>query len=146
MTTTIETLELPFMQMDFQKDLQVLFCRWRMPVDLRQFTEGYMATLQFAAQQQAHFWLYDLRLRNTSSETERNWFVSTFVPAVRSALGKGNFIAYLMSPMQREAVVPEEKRSPEPVKFSDSLTARFFTNEHDALEWLNSCRILEVMC
>ena len=138
--TTAEKLDLPFLHINYQKDLRVLFCRWQMPVDLPQFTEGYMAALQLAAQQGAHFWLHDLRLRNISSEKERDWFMHTFAPATKAQLGGGNFIAYLMSPLQRENLLQRGVPTPLPVKHSDNLTVHYFINEYDALEWLNGCR------
>jgi hypothetical protein len=143
--TATDILELPFLHINYQKDLQVLFCRWRNPVDIRQFSEGYKAALQFAVRQHTKFWLHDLRLRNNSSEEECSWFSRTFVPALKSALGSGNFIAYLMSPLQREALVPEGRPIYEPVTFTDALVANFFTNEHDAMAWLNTCRIRELI-
>ncbi|GAB3534279.1 hypothetical protein GCM10027443_21100 [Pontibacter brevis] len=147
--TIIERLELPFLHIYYQKDLRVLFCRWRMPVELPEFSEGYMAALRFAAQQDAHFWLQDLRLRNTSCEKQRDCFMHTFVPTTSQVLRGSNFIAYLMSPLQREALVQQDATIKEPVSFgvsnklirhSDFLTVRYFTSEHDALEWLNECR------
>lgn len=143
--TATDILELPFLHINYHKDLQVLFCRWRNPVDIRQFSEGYRAALQFAVRQRTQFWLHDLRLRNIPGEEERGWFSRTFVPALKSALGSGNFIAYLMSPLQREALVPEAKPVAEPVTFADALVANFFNNEHDALAWLNTCRIRELI-
>lgn len=139
---SLENLELPFLHLSYQKDLRVLFCRWRIPVSLSQFSEGYMAALQFAAQQDAHFWLHDLRLRNTSSEEERNWFSNTFTPATQAVLGGSNFIAYLMLPLQLQDLVPEPLPiTVLPLKQSRYLTVRYFTNEHDALEWLYDCRL-----
>ena len=137
----IEALELPYLHIYYQKDLCVLFCRWRMPVALPQFSEGYMAALRFAAQRDAHFWLHDLRLRNTSCEKQRDWFTNTFVPATSSTLGGSNFIAYLMSPLQRETLVQKSVSATAPVRHSDLLTVHYFTNEHDALEWLEKCRL-----
>lgn len=138
--SSIENLELPFLHLSYQKDLRVLFCRWRMPVGLSQFSEGYMTALRFAAQQDAHFWLHDLRLRNTSGEEERMWFTHTFVPAANELLGGSKYIAYLMSPLQREILVQKALPAAELVKHSPSLTLHYFTNEHDALEWLHDCR------
>lgn len=99
-----------------------------------------MAALQFATQQDAHFWLHDLRLRNLSSSEERQWFARTFAPATREHLG-GSYIAYLMSPLQRENMLQETFPATEPVRYAGSLTLRYFTNEHDALEWLHDCRL-----
>ncbi|RDV14070.1 hypothetical protein DXT99_16000 [Pontibacter diazotrophicus] len=137
----IEKSELPFLHLSYQQDMRVLFCRWRMPVELPQFSEGYMAALQFAAQQDAHFWLHDLRLRNRSTEEEQDWFTHVFVPAANEQLGGSNFIAYLMTPLQRESLVQITVPAAELVRHSLFLTVRYFTNEHDALEWLNDCRV-----
>lgn len=139
---SLENLELPFLHLSYQKDMHVLFCRWRMPVGLLQFSEGYMTALQLAAQQDAYFWLHDLRLRNTSAEEERGCFTQTFAPATQALLGGNNFIAYLMLPLQLQDLVPEPRPTTTgPVKQWRYLTVHYFTNEHDALEWLNDCRL-----
>lgn len=148
--TIIERSDLPYLHIYYQKDLRVLFCRWRMPVELVQVSEGYMAALHFASQQDAHFWLHDLRLRNTYCKKEHHWFTHTFVPAANEALGGSNFIAYLVSPLQHEHLLlkkvktnkpVEQGGKNEPVKYSLFLTVHYFTNEHDAPEWLNDCRV-----
>lgn len=148
--TIIEKPDLPYLHIYCQKDLDVLFCRWRIPVELAQASEGYMAALQFASEQDAHFWLHDLRLRNTYCKKERHWFTHTFVPAVNELMGGSVFIAYLMSPLQRECLLQKKAKTNEPVKqggenepvkHSLFLTVHYFTNEHDALEWLYDCRI-----
>lgn len=138
--TAPEKLELPFLHADYQKDLKVLFCRWRTPVTLTQFTEGYTAVLQLATQKEAHFWLHDLRLRNTSGAEQKQWFASTFVPALQHVLGNSNFIAYLVSPLQHEQTLAIAIPRAEATNYSNKLAIRYFTNEHDALEWLKECR------
>lgn len=117
-----DKLELPFLHIYYQKELRVLFCRWRMPVDMPEFSEGYMAALQFAAPRDACFWLHDIRLRNTSRVNQRNWFTNTFVPAANSAMKGSKFIAYLMSPLQREALVQKSVSALAPVRHSDLMT------------------------
>ncbi|MFD3002140.1 hypothetical protein ACFS7Z_17350 [Pontibacter toksunensis] len=111
-----------------------------MPVDLPRFSEGYMAALQFAASRDARFWLHDIRLRNTSCVNQRSWFTNTFVPAANSTLSGSVCIAYLMSPLQREGLVQKSVSALAPVRYSDLMTVQYFTNEHDALEWLTECR------
>lgn len=138
--TAPEKVELPFLQAEFQKDLQVLFCRWRTPVTLVQFMEGYTAMLQLAALKEARFWLHDLRLRNLSGADEQQWFSSTFLPALKHALGNTNFSAYLMSPLQYEQLIVGAGPGAAGNTCSNCLALHYFTNEHDALEWLNLCR------
>ncbi|PRY07865.1 hypothetical protein CLV24_12255 [Pontibacter ummariensis] len=140
--TAFERTELPYLHIAFRQDLDVLFCRWRAAVDLSQFAEGYMTTLEIATRQQAHFWLQDFRLRNVSSELEQAWFESSFVPAVKIALGNSTCIAYLMSPLQRELSLSDAFISlRETVRYGNHLTTAYFVSEHDALDWLNQCRL-----
>jgi len=138
--TVPEKIELPFLHADYQKDLCVLFCRWQLPVDLGQFRDGYKAVLQLAIYKEAHFWLHDLRLRNSSTADQKQWFTSTFAADLQRALGSNVFIAYLMSPLQHQQLLNDEDAKKHAVDGSGQPAICYYTNEHDALEWLQECR------
>ncbi len=131
------------MTITFRQDLDVLFCRWRVAVEGPQFTEGYLAALKLALQHRSRFWLHDLRMRNISSEQERSWFIANMSPPA-ATMAPGIFIAYLMSPLQRQNLVSETKPISEVIHYSPHLHARYFISEHNALEWLEACRLQAV--
>ncbi|GAB3822891.1 hypothetical protein [Pontibacter rugosus] len=137
----IDNVEFPFLNLTLRRDLDVLFCRWHTFVTAPQFHEGYWAALRLAKKHHARFWLHDLRLRNNSTEAEREWYDREFVPALKQQLPYGLTIAYLMSPMQRQHIVSETTPVSEVINYEGVLQVRYFENEHDALEWLHACRI-----
>ncbi len=139
--TEPDKTDLPYLHLSYQKDLYVLFCRWDRPVSKLQFKEGYKATLQMAAQHVAHFWLLDLRSRNMCSTKQKKWFVNTFACNVHDALNDKTFLAFLVSPLQYECFKSEVKLEQEAVSHDNYLTIRYYTYEHDALEWLQTCRL-----
>lgn len=128
---------LPFLNLNYRQDLDILFCRWRSYIDLKEFTQGYSTALELARANQSHFWLQDLRLRNVSTGVQRNWFEQEFVPA---AAPHPLYIAYLMSPLQHQNLVSETMPVSEVLQYGPYVQVRYFTNEHDALYWLQSCR------
>lgn len=138
--TASENINLPFLQASYQKDLGVLFCRWQRPVSTEEYIEGNLALLDLAASKNAHFWLQDLRRRNTAGPDEKHWFATAFAPALRSKLGSSIFFAYLMSPLQHNQITAQARPNYDTDNYRNKLVMRFYTNEHDALECLYSFR------
>lgn len=137
--TAIETLKLPFLNISFRRDLGILFTRWGQAVSLPQYVEGYSKTLQVASLQDAHFWLVDMRQRNTPDSQLLTWFDEEFVPSVKASIEGIAYLAYLVSPLQLQKV-PTQPTPATPVNLSNSIVACCFTIEQEAISWLNSCR------
>ncbi|RIJ37247.1 hypothetical protein [Pontibacter oryzae] len=138
--TAIYKQELPFLAVSYRKDLDVLFCRWHMAVEMPQFTEGYFASLRIATQHKACFWLHDLRMRNVSTSVEREWFIKHVVPPACQLSDKGIYVAYLMSPLQRQNLVSATSPVSDVISYGAHLHTRYFISEHNALAWLEQCR------
>lgn len=139
--TAIEKVELPFLHLIFRHDLDILFCRWRTSISMHEFQEGYRVALQVAQKHHARFWLHDLRLRNESTAAQRHWFDKEFVSAAARQLPGSFAIAYLMSPLQREHISLEFSHLSEIISYGSLLQLRYFISEHDALDWLQQCRM-----
>lgn len=139
--TAIETVKLPFLNISFRRDLGILFTRWGQSVSLPQYIEGYTKTLQVAKIQDAHFWLVDLRQRNTPDSQLVAWYENEFIPAVKSSIEGIAYLAYLVSPLQLQKV-PTPATPDTPVNLDNSIMASCFTIEQEAISWLNSCRAI----
>ncbi|WP_347157094.1 hypothetical protein [Pontibacter chitinilyticus] len=131
----------PYISINFRKDLDVLISRWAETVNLPEFRTGYTQLLQVAKTNQAYFWLADLRLRNLPDEDSCEWYLNDFVPMAMATLTRPAYLAYLFSPTQF-AKLPQASTVAAAISKVSVLHTRCFTIEHDALEWLNSCRRL----
>lgn len=136
---TTETFDLPFLQLSFRKDLGILFTRWGQYVGLNEYIEGYTRSLQVARETDAHFWLVDLRMRNTPDNELHNWYENTFVPTVLDSLKGKIYLAYLISPLQLDRI-PNSEHQTNIATYNDCLIIKCFTKEKDALQWLGNCK------
>ena len=135
--TATEILELPFLKVIYRKDLNVLIGRWANAVTSEQLYEGYTHTLSLAKEYNVSLWLMDMRMRNVSNQTEKDWFFRNIVPAISENV-KPTFIAYLTLPNQLVKFgdfYPTQKA----FSFSQQLQASFFVNEKNAFDWLKTC-------
>ncbi|MCC9168373.1 hypothetical protein [Pontibacter harenae] len=134
----IEELVLPYLKLTFRKDLNILIGRWVSAVTAEQLFEGYIHTLAFARDKKINLWLMDMRLRNVSTQAEKEWFLKFFIPKA-SENSHTIHVAYMASPNQL-AKFRELYHTDSPFYFSKQLVVNFFVKEQDAQEWLNTCR------
>ena len=133
--------DLDYLNIYFQQDMDVLFCRWSTRVDYIQFKEGYHTSLFKARQYRSKFWLQDIRKRHISENDKATWYMEDFLPVLKNAFDQMTYIAYLMTPLQYQVLLQKNPLANQEMILSKCLTLNCFTSEHDALIWLQSYQV-----
>ncbi|WBA41033.1 hypothetical protein [Hymenobacter canadensis] len=125
-----------FLALSHRPDLQVLVARWMRVISLAEMRQGYELLLLAAAQHRCRQWLIDARRRNNTDREGAIWMVQEFLPRLQGQLGGRTALAYLLPPVhlrdqQADAAFP-------PARFFDDkpFVAERFTDERQALDWL----------
>ncbi|KAA9331584.1 hypothetical protein F0P96_15230 [Hymenobacter busanensis] len=125
------------LELSFRTDLGLLFGRWQRPATDDEVRLGYEATLAEAAPHGARYWLLDLRRRGTFSTEVVAWLVHTFAPRLKAGLSGPVYIAFLAAPDHLQALPLQQHL---PLTGTPDWQASTFTDEGQALRWLNTCR------
>jgi hypothetical protein len=135
-------ISLPYVSLEFRKDLNIYFLRWQSPVNDEEFRTGYSLILNESDPEKVHCWLFDTRRRGPSSPESENWYFNSYLPELHRKLIYKHYIAVLTTPDHfsyiRDQIGIE--------KFNDYnkgslLTMNFFDSEHKAVEWLQAMQL-----
>lgn len=128
-------------------DLDVLFLRWPQPVYTFTAREVYQQVLELAQETHARFWLFDVRSRGPLAEEDIKWVKGVFYPTLHNQMDQMIHVAYLLTPAHAED--PATIAHAEELKAQDwyGRQANFagFISETEALHWLKSCQLIEVV-
>jgi len=124
-----------FLAISYSCDTQLLVGRWLRPVSPTEAQRGYNELLTVAQQQQARYWLLDIRRRNCSAPETLYWLSNTYYNTVAAELGLPVCIVYFMSPsLCKDFEV--NGTLPEPAAAGKPLRINHCTTETEAMEWL----------
>jgi hypothetical protein len=125
------------LNLDYRKDLGILFCRWGDPGNSAQIQQGYRAAVGQGKECQVNTWLFDLRRRGPISAEDQNWILQHFFSTVESAIPGKHYFAYLVTPTHyvyiRDSVGLDSIRN-----FRPNTEIHLFESEQKAVEWLKS--------
>ena len=111
------------------------------PLSATEFTESCELLLAQALRHDCSFWLLDGRAdENIRSNEVYEWLTEEFLPRVRKALDRVPCLAFLARSEFWQALQAHAYAPPPPVLLSAAFRANWFTEEIDALAWLNALR------
>ncbi|MBC8081875.1 MAG: hypothetical protein H7Z21_01580 [Hymenobacter sp.] len=125
-----------FLTITYNCETQMLVGRWLRPVTLPEARRGYDELLTVARQQQAHYWLLDIRRRNRSAPETLHWLLTTYYETLVAELGAPVCMVYFMSPDLRKDF-EVDGTVPEPDSYAGkSFRMNQCTTEAEAVAWL----------
>ena len=129
-----------FLEISYRPDLDVLVGRWMRKISAAEMCQGYEHLLEAAVQCGCRQWLLDARRRFNTDRDGARWMISTFLPQLGPRLGGRTHLAYLLAPVllrdtEADAAFP-------PASFFDDkpYNADRFTDEREAIDWLQTAR------
>ena len=121
----------------YRPDLKILFCRFIQPVTSSQLRRSYDFALGIAQQEQARFWLFDLRRRGPTQAEDENWLLNQFFPRAQALSKHYQYFAYLVTPTHyvylRDNIGFEKLNN-----YSQILKINVFDSEEKAVQWLTN--------
>ena len=125
-----------FLTISYNCDTQILVSRWLRPVTLAEAQRGYDELLAAARQQQAHYWLLDIRRRSCSAPETLQWLMNTYYETMATELGPPVCLVYFISPdlcrdFEVDGAIPKpESYAGKPFRLNQCTT------EAESLAWL----------
>ena len=127
-----------FLDIIYQKHLDILLGRWLRPVSEAEALRGYDDLLAAAKVHGAHYWLLDIRRRHRSAPTTLAWLLNSYYAQLVGELGPPVSLVYFMAPglrgeFQQDGTVPEPATyTGQPFRMNQAIT------ETEAVAWLQA--------
>lgn len=125
-----------FLALSYRPDLETLVARWMRVISLAEMQQGYELLLEAAVQHRCRQWLIDARRRNNTDREGAVWMVQDFLPRLRGQLGGRTALAYLLPPVQLRDAQADAAFPPASFFEGKPFVAERFTDERQALTWL----------
>jgi hypothetical protein len=125
-----------FLSISYNCDTHILVGRWLRQVTTAEARQGYDELLTVAKQQQARYWLLDIRRRSRSSSETLTWLLNTYYAVLVAELGPPVCMVYFMSPDLRKDF-EVDGTVPEPATYAGKpFRMNQCTTEAESMEWL----------
>jgi len=125
-----------FLTIECRPDLEVLVARWLRIIDLAELQQGHWTLLAEAERRQCRRWLIDVRRRRNTHQMGASWMVSALLPEVGPRLGGRTALAYLLLPAFLRDAAADAAFPPAAYFAGKPFVGERFTQEHEALAWL----------
>ncbi|GAA4370256.1 hypothetical protein GCM10023185_44630 [Hymenobacter saemangeumensis] len=130
-----------YYELRYQADRGILHGRARRGLSMDEFLEVCEQFLLLARQQHCRYWLLDGRADiNRRDPSIYLWLNEDYLPRVREALGEGPCMAFLATPEQWAQLGQRGYGPNAPARPASLSYTGWFTEEAQALSWLNKFR------
>lgn len=126
----------PLLQLAYRPDLNILVGRWGYQPAPHELPAVYREVQESALAHGCRFWLQDIRRRSFNDPATTNWLLQHFFPDMAHRLGGRLYIAYLVGPALREAIVNRPDYIRAEASDRQPFAVSFFGDEGAAMEWL----------
>jgi hypothetical protein len=126
----------PLIDFAYRADLDVLVSRWGHQPDPHELPAVYQQMCEAAVNQQARFWLQDIRRRTLNDPSTTEWLLNKFFPEMARRLGGRLYIAYLVGPALHESIVSRPGYISAEAYDDKPFAISFFNDEGAAIRWL----------
>ena len=130
-----------YLCLTYRPEAPRLEARWLRPVSSAEYRQGYEALLAKACETDCHFWLVDIRRRNSPTAADGRWLMAEFMPQVAANLSGSVFVGSLFPPDFVEPPGPVHPTVPNAYQPAPHLLLRSFSAEQDLTRWLQQCRL-----
>ena len=110
--------------------------RWLRVIELEEMQQGYGILLAEAERCQCRHWLIDVRRRRNTRQLGAGWMVSTLLPELGPRLDDRTSLAYQLLPTFLRRAAADIPLSPAACSAGKAFAGEQFTEEHEALAWL----------
>ena len=128
----------PLLQLAYRPDLNVLVGRWGYQPTPPELPAVYQQVQELAIAHDCRYWLQDIRRRTFNDPDTTRWLFQEFFPAMAHRLGGRLYVAYLIGPTLRDAIVSQPAYISAESYDGQPFVVSFFGDEGEAMEWLQA--------
>ena len=128
----------PLLQLTYRPDLHILVGRWSYQPDPHELPPAYQQVQELAMKHQCRCWLQDIRRRSLNDPATTSWLLKDFFPEMARRLGGRLYVAYLVGPALREAIMSRPDYIPAEATDEHPFAVSFFGDEGEAMQWLQA--------
>lgn len=128
----------PLLQLAYRSDLNILVGRWGYQPAPHELPPVYKQVQDLAMDHQCRFWLQDIRRRTLNDPATTRWLLQDFFPTMARLLGGRLYVAYLVGPTLREAIVNRPDYISAEASDDQPFAVSFFGDEGEAMQWLRA--------